>query len=262
MELEPESSEQEGFSERLIPEIPGVLPNYEDDNTGDLNDDVDEESDEDLIEGVAKEVKTLLTKFGIRGMNNARQPDIVRLWERMIMDNHLITDLALFSMIDAQKVFRDELKIPSFNDLFERSEADENPYDVRIRLIEEVAPGLQKIGYSELKAYRLLNGPNEELATAFKALGWLTGLSFMSDLPQRLNAERAASEDHKLKRSKIFEITLDEIVRQARVIESEEAHSTYDLRLNSHLEARDRLKETMRNAYRIAEYAFTKYLPQ
>lgn len=258
--LEHEPQEPEDISERLIPEIPGVVANLDDENWGDLTEDPDEESQEDLVGEISKEVRTLLATFGVEGLNGVPQAEITRLWERMGMDNYLIADLALYSLIDTQRLFKDDLRQPKFKDLHERSEVYENPYDVRVKLIENIAPNLQKIGYGQLKAYRLPRGANEDMAMAFKVEGWLAGLSFMEDLPMRIKSERAAAEDRKLVQADVFKVTRDEIVRQARIAESDETKKEYDFRLKSNLEAYDQLLKNIRNAYRIADVALARHI--
>jgi len=254
----------EDISQRLIPEIPGVTtsPDDEEESWGDLTDDVDDESEEDLIDEINKEVKSLLTRFGIEGINAAPQAEVVRLWERMGMDNYLLADLALYSRIDTQRVFKDMLRSPKFKELKEISEIAENPYDVRLKLVEHIAPNLHKIGYSELKSYRLPRGHDEDLALAFKVEGWLAGLSFMQDLPAHLRSARAGVKDHKLSQANVFKVTMEEIIRQARIAESKEVKDQYDFRLESNLEAYDRMLASIRNAYQIADSAFSKYIPK
>src|SRR6476661_4308234 len=107
MEREPE--ERDDLLERLIPEIPGVEHSEEEaEDWGTLYDEPDEESQEDTLEEVASGIRKMLTVFGIEGINGISQEEITRLWERMDMDQYLIADLALYSMIDKPRVSRSE----------------------------------------------------------------------------------------------------------------------------------------------------------
>jgi hypothetical protein len=247
-------------SERLIPEIPGVIGGQDVETWGDLTEDPEEESQENLIKEINKEVRSLLTTFGVEGLHGVPQEEIGRLWERMDMDTFLVADLVLLTSIESRRLYRDDFRQPKFRDLKERSELSENPYDVRLKIIEEVAPNLLKLGYGRLKSYRLTRHQDENLAFAFKAQGWLTGLSFMSELPAVLNSQRAAAPDRRLSPAKVFGITREEILRQGRHAQSTEVKALYDFRLTSHQEAYDLYLKSIRNAFKVAEAAFSRYL--
>lgn len=261
--MEHEPRDEDNINERLIPEIPGVSI-YDDDDWGSLAEEPREESEDDVLREISseelRERKKILETYGVEGLNTVSEEAINHLWERMGMSGYLVADLALKTTLETQSMTRNELRWPKFRDLQQRSEVVENPYDIRVQLVEALAPNLEGIGYPDFKSTRLLLRSNEDLAKAFKVEGWLAGLFFMKDLPDRLKSEIAAEKDRRIKQGKVFKVTLEEVVRQARIAESQEVRDSYDFRLTTALESYDQLLKTLRNSYRIASDAFAKFI--
>ncbi len=248
-------------SERLIPDIPGV-PHSEAtrEESGTLFDDPDEESDEDVLEEIERDTRKVLGIFGVEGANSAAHNEIIQLWHKMEMSQTLVADLALLTTTEIQKKSRDELAKPHFADLRERSEVLTNAYDIRRDLIEQIAPNLIKLGYRRLDAYRLPRSNKNDMAMAFRVEGWLLDQFFMQDLPEQIRAAVRAAPEQKMDRLTLFTMTMDEIVRQARIVDSEATREQYDLRFSSDVKAYRELRKTLKNAYKIADSTFSKLI--
>lgn len=247
--------------DRIIPDIPGVRYSESSlESAGTLFEVPDEESSEDALEEIEREIRHLLNVYGVEGINQVPKETIIELWGEMEMSPHLVADLVLYATSEVQQLNRDELAKPNFQDLIERRRIFNNPYDFRSKLVETVAPNLVRLGYSNLDAYRLPRSRDEDLALAFRVEGWLLGQFFMEGLPEQIKVAVRAAPERKIDRSEVFILTRNEIVRQARIIDSRETQQMYDPRITSNAKAYRELQKTVRNAYRIADTAFAKFV--
>ena len=254
---ESDSSDFGDENERLIPDIPGVSFSETETDWRAQADEPDEESEEDLLEEIEQEVRNVLTHSGVESVHNANSEQIIQLWHRMDMSAFLIGDLVLQTTTNKQDSLQNSHAWPNINDVFESSETLVNPYDVRVDLTAQAAPNLIKLGYSELDAYRLPRSANEGEGRAFRVEGWLLDLPFLGSLPERiksmgLRATRRGSPA-------IFRATIDEIIRQGHILESETGRKKYDFRIGYENEAYRLEMKRLKNAYRLAQFALSDY---
>lgn len=243
--------------ERLIPDIPGVEHyDYDFDEVGVLADEIDEESDEDVLEKIAQDLKAMLVRYGVGGAANASEEDLIQLWHTMDMSEYLVGDLALFTSTDKQEKLQNRLAVTEMQDLYDRAERLVYAQQVRNQLIDKVAPNLMKLGYGQLDAYRLPRYSNEKRARAFRTEGWLLSLPFTAEVPQQVRAAIMASKERRIPTSAVLAITQGELLRQARILDSNETRADYDHQVSYEAVAYKGLQRSVRNAYRISEFAF------
>lgn len=253
--------EEPNFNERLIPAIPGVeYPGLDQDELGVLDEAPDEESEEDVLEEVAEEIRLVLDNFGVEGARKASDAELIALWERMDMNDHLIADLVLWVTSHKRQVLRNELATVDITDIYERAESLVNPPQIRRELIEQVAPNLMKLGYRPLAAYKQPRHPNDDVGLAYRTEGWLLGLPILKDVPKQVNTAVKASKDKRLKPSQVFRITRDEIVRQARIIDSNEFRRQHDSSISYEAIGYRGLRRMIRDTYRIADHALSPFI--
>jgi hypothetical protein len=246
-------------SERLIPIIPGVEHSETDPRELGMfsPEELDEGSEEDVLEEISQELKAMLKIFGVERISNADHQEIIQLWRKMEMSQFLVADLALHTTVQKQKSLQNNMVWPHWKDLLEVAETLDNPYEVRIKLINQAAQNLMKLGFGRLRAYSLPRRPDEDAAQAFKIQGWLIGLPFMQDLIPQVNTEVKASGG--LRPSRVFRLSLDEIIRQARIIDSDEVKGQYDQRITYEARAYQDLQKNIKNTYRIADFGLSKF---
>ncbi len=215
-----------------------------------------DETSEEVLRGITTEIRHRMSLYGVKGLSSATHESIVELWHQMEMSSYLIDDLIFFTLDHKQRTLGDPFAKVSFSDLNERSSTvTNNPYILRSKIAENVAPNLVGLGFKKHQAYRwALQGP-EERTQVVRRLGWLVGQPFMRDLGDIIRSEEAAQGAH-LKVPKVLALATQEVKRQLDIHQSKEQKSRFNYRIAYERDLYDAFEKSLQNTLNMCEIVF------
>lgn len=215
-----------------------------------------DETSEDVLREITTEIRHKMSLYGVRGLSAATHESLVDLWHQMEMSSYLVDDLVFFTLDHKQRTLYNPFAKVSFNDLGERSSTvTNNPYILRTKIAENVAPNLVKLGFNQRQAYRWALQGSEERTQAVRRLGWLVGQPFMNALPELIKSEEAAQGSN-LKMSKVLSLATQEVKKQLDIHRSKQQKSRFNHRISYERDLYQAFEKTLQNTLNMCEIVF------
>lgn len=218
-----------------------------------------EDTSEDVLEGIAQEIGTRLSLYGVEGLDRVDPKEFVELWHEMDMSHYLLDDLVFYVLDDKQKVIGNSYVSINFTELRERSSCvSNNPYVIRHHIVEKIAPNLVNIlGFNESQAYKWSqNQANEDRAQAIRRLGWLIEQPFMKSFPHTIR-QMEADANRRLKIPEILSEATREVVRKLVVHRKNVEQRKNISRISYEIEHYEQMEKSMINAAKMCNISFT-----